>query len=92
MNGLKTDRGLLYLAVALIHNCCVAQPVNTVTEMGQGEGVLAWGSSGEEEALAGGGRERLRGLTADKAFCCLLMKVNIFSLGDKMMPSGAGGV
>lgn len=74
MNGLKTDRRLLSLAIALIHNCCLA-----CGEAGEG------GETNEQQgrvALArkrGAGRERLDRLTADKAFCCLLMKVNACS-------------
>lgn len=64
MNGFKTERRLLALAVALIYNCCLAP-----TERTDGD-------------PTGGGRERLRQLTADRAFCCLLMKV-IASFGHK---------
>lgn len=70
MNGLKTDRRLLSPSIALIHICCLAERGTTATENQEGGGR----AETEED---GGGVDRLRRLTADKAFCCLLMKVNL---------------
>lgn len=91
-NGLKTDRGLLSLAVALVHNCCSSspsQPQPQPRERGDDCGGRKCGSQRENEARGGEGkqegeeekrledkgRERLGRLVADRAFCCLLMKV-----------------
>ncbi|CAM9270164.1 unnamed protein product [Ectocarpus sp. 13 AM-2016] len=91
VNELKTDRGLLSLAVALIHNCCISPPPREPREddgshrrINRDNGT---GEAGGEEAGGGEksrGRERLALLSADKAFCCLLMKVVV-------PPSSGGG-
>lgn len=67
-NGLKTDRRLLSPSIALIHICCLAEP-----------GSVAESSRGSKVGGGGDGLDRLRQLTADKAFCCLLMKVILTS-------------
>lgn len=83
-NVLKTDRGLLSLAVALIHNCCISPPpppppspppLCEGRDHGVGERTEEQ-QPGQERREDGRGRERLGDLVADRAFCCLLMKVN----------------
>lgn len=71
VNGLKTDRRLLSLAVALIYNCCLPLGGSRGLERAKDRDGIGPGSCLEWN----GGQERLRQLTADKAFCCLLMKV-----------------
>lgn len=102
-NGLKTDRGLLSLAVALVHNCCLSPPPppprqpqpqphprerddrggsdrgsNRTKKATDGDGEAGGEreqEAEEEERQEHKGRERLGQLVADRAFCCLLMKV-----------------
>ena len=80
-NGLKTDRGLLSLAVALIHNLCLSSspPPRERGFGGRGE---AKNESGQEDE----GQQRLGRLVADRAFCCLLMKVKVAYLSMWLFP------
>ncbi|CAN0439170.1 unnamed protein product, partial [Ectocarpus sp. 8 AP-2014] len=90
VNELKTDRGLLSLAVALVHNCCISPPPREPREDdGSPRGSNRDNGTGEADGEEAGGGKRSRGrerldlLSADKAFCCLLMKV--------VVPPNSGG-
>lgn len=94
-NVLKTDRGLLSLAVALIHNCCASTPP-LPPPPGEGRGDGAGGAEDEkrqQEGRGDRGRKRLGGLVADRAFCCLLMKVTtlfvLLGVPPRQLPSTA---
>ncbi|CAN0538924.1 unnamed protein product, partial [Ectocarpus sp. 12 AP-2014] len=62
VNELKTDRGLLSLAVALIHNCCISPPPREPREDdGSHRGINRDNGTGEAGGEEAGGGERSRG-------------------------------
>ncbi|CAN0329494.1 unnamed protein product [Pylaiella littoralis] len=61
-NGLKTDRGLLSLAVALVHNCCLSSPPQSQPqprERGDDCGGSDRGSQRKNGARGGEGRQEV---------------------------------